>query len=562
MQRPLNILWQNVRPNSDLYIDIFDVSSHRIHPNVTKEMINQMYREIMASTELHKNNRAANLSREEGKAKFAQDKYFEAMEHFNGSVSFAEPGTEELGLAFANRSSCFFYLNMPDECLVDIELAKRHNYPGSLMRKLDARIVKCTELKADEHFKPGPHDIWEPKLSFNEHKDFAGVADCLKIRKNDEFGRHVITTCDLKIGQTILVENGYSIVPARKNTGRSRCLYCYKACMNFIACKNCMCMIFCNEGCMEKSFHKQECNRPAALSRKETFDLIMRMIFNINADFPDVDALNELVKVLLENKKPPTDLTPSQMNFCSLFQLAHNHEKLSANQLTCLRSATGVTLNVLMQYDEFSLKYRSTAHRRFLQHLILHLFHVAEHAIELFEYGQDGDGERMANYEQRQFARGIYPFGSYINHSCVPNVYWFNVDGRLICKVIRPIKKGEQIFRSYVPGHHSFEQPLELKRELDERYHFKCECFLCTSELWTPLTNEVNLSRDPLYEFGLQPSAMTIKRFRKLTRSEVLSYEKKAIEFLEKYDRFHPVNDTIVMQNNLQIMWNVLASRY
>lgn len=44
--------------------------------------------------------------------------------------------------------------------------------------------------------------------------------------------------------------------------------------------------------------------------------------------------------------------------------------------------------------------------------------------------------------------------------------------------------------------------------------------------------------------------------------SEIREHEKKAIEFLLKYDRFHPVNDTIAVQNNLHIMWNVLAYRY
>lgn len=85
---------------------------------------------------------------------------------------------------------------------------------------------------------------------------------------------------------------------------------------------------------------------------------------------------------------------------------------------------------------------------------------------------------------------------------------------------------------------------------------------MCTSNDFSLLAQEVNFSDDILYEIGIQPSGMTIKELRKLHRSQILEYEKKAIEFLLKYDRFHPVNDTIGMQNNLHIMWHVLASRY
>lgn len=58
--------------------------------------------------------------------------------------------------------------------------------------------------------------IREPCLDFDEHEKYAGIANCLEIDYNERYGRHIITTHDLKIGQTIIVEslkmNAYLLV--------------------------------------------------------------------------------------------------------------------------------------------------------------------------------------------------------------------------------------------------------------------------------------------------------------------------------------------------------------
>lgn len=279
MQRPLSILWQKGEP-PDVFIDIFNIRHDLIHLTGMKSLVDESF-EVANVTKGNKYNVHAIEIREKGNACFIQKNYYEAMELYNLALTFATHGLGEFGLALSNRASCFFHLNMIENCLTDIKLARQTQYPTDKLPKLDTRQIKCTTLMADANFKSGPHDIWEPKLSFNEHTEFAGVADCLKIMKNDKFGRYVIATCDLKIGQTILVEHSYAATPSRENECRSRCWYCFKECMNFIPCKDCTHTIYCDEECFEKSFHKMECNRPIALSRKETFELVMRMIFKV-----------------------------------------------------------------------------------------------------------------------------------------------------------------------------------------------------------------------------------------------------------------------------------------
>lgn len=450
MQRPLNILWQKEKSSvSNLYIDIFDIRGHELGGGDITSVINNLF-ESCKSKEYQKSNVLAQKAREQGKTLFKEGKYIEAMNKFNRCVSGAENGTSEMGMAYANRSACFLNLNMPEECLIDIEMANNSNYPEELMPKLDERAAKCKSLMKDEQFKWDQFSAREPKLSFAEHSKFAGVADCLKVKKNEKFGRHIVTSCDLKIGQTILVENPYSIIINRAySNGRMRCLYCFKECMNFITCENCVGALYCNEDCKSKSFHQYECNRPFALSRKETFELVLLMFYNINASFPDVNELIELVENL-QNGQDVLRLTDNAHRaFASVFQLTTNHEKLDESLLTRFRAATNVAVITLMRYPEFKRKFGSLKNRRFLQHLLLHLFHIAEHAYDLVEWTPDYTLNRMTAATFEHFATGVYSFGCYMNHSCIPNVACVFVDGRLICKTIRPVKKGEQLFRSY-----------------------------------------------------------------------------------------------------------------
>lgn len=451
MQRPLNILWQKENsPISNLYIDIFAIKEHDLSQSDVTSVVNNMF-EACKSAQFKKNNTFAAMAREKGKTFFVQGKYFEAMNQFSNGLSGAEFGTSEMGMAYANRSACFLRLNMLEECLLDIEMAKKSNYPKHLMPKLNERAAKCSSLMKDEQFKWEQFSVREPKLSFSEHAKLAGVADCLKVQKNDKFGRHIITTCDLKIGQTVLVEKPYSIQIQRDYSKcRRRCLNCFKECVNMIPCKDCVGALFCNNDCEEKSFHKYECNRPGTLSRKETFELVLGMFFNIDATFADVNDLMKAVDMFLKGQDVLRSTNAAERSFGSIFQLAPNHEKQDPHHLTRLRAATDVAIITIMRHPEFKRKYNTLKFRRFLQHLILHLFHIAEHSYDLVEYTQENSNEPMQNYSLVEFAKGMYPFGCYLNHSCVPNVFCFFVDSRLICKVIRPIKKGEQLFRSYM----------------------------------------------------------------------------------------------------------------
>lgn len=77
----------------------------------------------------------------------------------------------------------------------------------------------------------------------------------------------------------------------------------------------------------------------------------------------------------------------------------------------------------------------------------------------------------------------MHPYAALINHSCDYNsVVGFDGD-ELFVKAVRPIKKGEQIFISYVDA----SSPYRVRqKELSKRYFFDCQCSKCSKGTDTP----------------------------------------------------------------------------
>lgn len=75
--------------------------------------------------------------RNEGNEKFRARKWLDAIELYGDSLRFAQPESEHISLAYANRAACFLILKMYANCLKDIELATDAGYPKHLMAKLD-----------------------------------------------------------------------------------------------------------------------------------------------------------------------------------------------------------------------------------------------------------------------------------------------------------------------------------------------------------------------------------------------------------------------------------------
>ena len=71
--------------------------------------------------------------------------------------------------------------------------------------------------------------------------------------------------------------------------------------------------------------------------------------------------------------------------------------------------------------------------------------------------------------------------GARFNHSCNPNInFEFNKEnGLIIFKTNKKIRKGEELYNTYINGNLSLK---ERREYLKEHYDFFCQCALCTTE--------------------------------------------------------------------------------
>ncbi|KAG0205389.1 SET and MYND domain-containing protein 3 [Mortierella sp. GBA30] len=80
----------------------------------------------------------------------------------------------------------------------------------------------------------------------------------------------------------------------------------------------------------------------------------------------------------------------------------------------------------------------------------------------------------------------------FMNHSCVPNCVYTFKGPRVECRVIRDIQPGEELMISYID---QIGTTQERQKQLQEQYHFSCDCPLCKYFPANPLAqpDEVSL---------------------------------------------------------------------
>ncbi|XP_031633952.1 uncharacterized protein LOC116347495 [Contarinia nasturtii] len=119
-------------------------------------------------------NKISTKLRTEGNTLFNSNDWLNAMEKYNESLRYAEVNSENVSLAYGNRSSCFLWMKMYENCLVDIELAIKAN---TRVSKLQKRKDECFELmKSDQT----PAEVEIPQLFYEADENV------LETQKNNQ----------------------------------------------------------------------------------------------------------------------------------------------------------------------------------------------------------------------------------------------------------------------------------------------------------------------------------------------------------------------------------------
>lgn len=112
---------------------------------------------------------------------------------------------------------------------------------------------------------------------------------------------------------------------------------------------------------------------------------------------------------------------------------------------------------------------------------------------------------------------------SRINHSCSPNLHhYIDENNTMHCVVVRPVKKGDQLFINYISNDCQQKKIQNPQAYLKENWDFGCECDKC--ELNILIGND----GDSSFQYIKQ-------NFKKLSLNNVNQLQQECVNYLQKF---------------------------
>ncbi|XP_054004754.1 SET and MYND domain-containing protein 4-like isoform X1 [Hylaeus anthracinus] len=462
-----------------------------------------------------------------GNQEFKKKNYLLSIQSYTKCALYAPINSNELSVAIANRSAALFYLNRYDECVKDINLAIKLNYPKNLHYKLYLRAVQCYlklgKQKLAEQTLSTLHEIvnnpdyitlsikddiekriseitfnvsctqndtkdmsnllkLKSEITFDENVDFLHASASIDKKYNQELGRYVVANRFIKKGEILFLEKPVSFVLLNYDALNSLCQHCN--CLNTdipIPCTKCLNTFYCDVNCSDQawfSYHTWECpgNQMTLWKEIGIGHLALKVLLTCTTT-TDMIQFNEMQNLVTNfDKLLIEDLTVYGITAIMLtIYLSEYTDFFKTNNLNdCLvkkfsdRSFNS-NFNILTNNDK--QLYVSSLLLRYILQLICN-----GHAIVTSNTLLNKNDSFM---DQDIVGTGIYPSASMMNHSCDPNIINIFMDQYLIVRASKNIAKNEEIFNCYGPNykHMSREQRQKI---LKSQYCFTCKCKHCT----------------------------------------------------------------------------------
>nr|CAI5865840.1 unnamed protein product [Callosobruchus analis] len=232
--------------------------------------------------------------RKEGNKYYACKDLVKSLEYYTKSICNATLNGREYSLALANRSAVTFEMREYENCLKDIELCLKADYPTALKPKIYFRKAECfLAMSQKENFEKGILEITDllcnaliddkdkyveklnhlrkvkikskvldvqkenfielPTFSDGENENFAFASSKVKISYEKIKGRHVVARKNIQKGEVLFIEKAFIFAPVFKDNRE----------FHPFNCKTCTLCTFCNETCFISSWnecHKWECD--------------------------------------------------------------------------------------------------------------------------------------------------------------------------------------------------------------------------------------------------------------------------------------------------------------
>lgn len=513
-------MWKRVKNE---YVDICNGAEATAGINPPSEVYSYL-RASGCMTGKPKSNHGSKLCREVGNKVFSENKWIDAIELYNRAICAAKSVSSELvGLAYANRSACFFELKMYENCMLDINLAKEANLPQRLMAKIDKRRDDCLSF-IEAGAQPVP---FKPKLSFEAHPNFPEMANVLQIKRSEEFGRHITATCDIDVGNIVVMEKAF--MTAYRYEKFRRCDTCMMKDTNLIPCTRCTDTMFHSSECKASDFHKVECGMHT-LPEEDNNDNqrhIIRSILQAINIFANVQELQEFVEDAIDSDpmEKPESLLDEKSKYRAFLKLWHEP---NVDQRYMFGQQVYFVYQKLLDNAIIGSKFNTKEKKRFLMHLVAQHYCIINYSGNIvFDNSDD-----LVGWHFEEFRSII---AMYLNHSCAPNATLVSFDGYNVIVTIRPIKADEQLFLSYFRNDKIQHSTKDRKKYILARCRFNCNCERCNgNSLSRGERNEITQNECFRY-IERNKSKINFKVEGPIQTQPAKELEEKCIEFLDRH---------------------------
>lgn len=203
---------------------------------------------VRHNSEMLKDNVIAEIYRTRGNESYKKRFMYAALTFYNKSLCHAEKDTSALGLVYANRSAIYLEMKLYERSIKNIQLALKHNYPKEKICSLMQRQDRCVNMMRNENESQEYDPAKFFKLSHLANNRYPYISNCLELRWNEEYGRHVISNIPLNIGDIIAVDTSFYKVlwsdPSKDNYSDNVCYqfcaFCLKSnCLDLKSCAEC-----------------------------------------------------------------------------------------------------------------------------------------------------------------------------------------------------------------------------------------------------------------------------------------------------------------------------------
>lgn len=471
----VGLLWKKESGNPNaLFVDIFKIAGcAKIDVSLWDEVEDRY-----AKMSLHDDKKCAETAakyKASGNEKFRANDLVAAIYFYNKSLCYAPVGSNDKSLAFANRAACFLQAKEYKQCLADIELAIKAGYPNNLMPKLEKRRADCMKLIKNAT----PNEGGRPELDFEADENFPSMANVLQLEYNEKYGRHVTANSDIEAGKVVLLDKAF--VHLMRPHEFYNCGNCLKVWVNLIPCDHCATAMFCDQECMQADvFHKMECQELILCGHVFT-QFFARSVLKAIDVLPNVADLMTFVEDAVggDMSEIPQSLLDEKSKYRAFLKQRNSMPPEPSKRYYSQESYK--LFRNLLKRKVIKEKFKTKAEQRFLMHLTIHQFLT-------MSYGSISSSIQNAYF-------GTMLMNMYFNHSCAPNIFIYQYENLALGITARPIKKGQQVFTSYLREDRDGENV--RKRVF---HNFKCECERCEP---SKVVSKANFSGDPLYSYML-----------------------------------------------------------